>query len=415
MNRLRVLLIAFAAAALFAGCAKSAFVSPAPAHGVQTADALIAAVEGLSRDGLDPARYDLGPLRSALASGDAAEIDREARTLFFSAAAEVSAGAVAAEARKNWRMAAAGPDMTAIEAAADDAFRSGDFANAFAALAPTYDQYRRLKAALAQTPASDARTRALIALNMERWRWMPRDPGEDYIFVNAPAYELFVFRRGAAADRRRVIVGARKTPTPQIAAMATGVVFNPSWFVPASIVAESVGALMKNDPDRAAALGYVAAPDGGVRQQPGPANALGRMKLIMPNPYSVFLHDTPGREAFKAEKRALSHGCIRVDGAVGFAANLLGDALSETDLNGILAAWTTREIAFEKPLPVYIGYFTAFAGEDGRLALFEDIYGLDAALLPLFGGAAGPAPEDPIGSLIIESCPETAEGAANNR
>lgn len=390
------------------GLSSCARFRPAPAPSDQArAFALIDAIDALSADGLSPAQYNTSALTDANRRG--ADIDLEARALFIAAAADLATGGVEPAARMRWRIAGPETDRASLAALADAAWRSGDFAGAFSRLAPRHEQYRRLKAALAALPAGDPGRRAVVALNMERWRWMPADPGTDYILVNVPSYELFVYRGGRLADRRRVIVGTRTLPTPQIMAIATGVAFNPTWFVPQSIVAESVGALMRDDPARAAALGYVAAEDGGVRQKPGPANALGRMKLVMPNAWSVFLHDTPGKNAFLREMRALSHGCVRVDGAVAFARNLLGDALSDAEADMILATRAPREIDFDKPLPVYIGYFTAFIEDDGSLNVFDDVYGLDAPLLARFGGDASPARGDAIGALIHESCPDAPE------
>ncbi|MEZ5892010.1 MAG: L,D-transpeptidase family protein [Parvularculaceae bacterium] len=412
MNFLRVILL-ITVCALFTGCARNVFTPPpAPEEkSAERAATLIAAIEGLAEEGLDPTRYDPGALRAAIASRDAARIDGEAQTLFLRAAADVNAGAIAPADRQRWKMAPSEPDLIAIHTAADKAFRNGDFDDAFASLAPTNDQYARLKKALVAT--ADPELRARIALNMDRWRWMPRDLGSDYVLVNAAAFELYVYRNRKLVDRRRVVVGSPSLPTPQIAATATGVAFNPTWFVPPSIVAESVGALMENDPERAAALGYYRTEDGGVRQKPGPANALGRMKLIMPNPYSVFLHDTPGKDAFKRDMRAMSHGCVRVDGAVDFAKELLGKSLSDDELKDILASTAPREVAFEKPIPIYIGYFTADVDEAGTLSTYPDVYGLDASLLPSFGATSASASQDAIKSLIIESCPEIAEGAAS--
>jgi murein L,D-transpeptidase YcbB/YkuD len=206
-----------------------------------------------------------------------------------------------------------------------------------------------------------------------------------------------------------VIVGTKALPTPQFAATVTGVAFNPTWFVPASIVAESVGALLKNDPDAAKAKGYYLGEDGNVRQKPGPANALGQMKLLMPNPYSVFLHDTPGKTAFEKDARALSHGCIRVEDAVDFARGLVKGVLDDEAVDEILASKTPTEVALEKPMPVYVVYFTAVAAADGTATFYPDIYGLDAELLPAFGADAPPPSEKY--EAMIDACPGAAPAA----
>src|SRR3546814_1081190 len=118
-----------------------------------------------------------------------------------------------------------------------------------------------------------------------------------------------------SSDLWQVIVGKTKTPTPVFAAQVTGVTFNPWWEIPESIVAESVGKLVRTRPAEAARRGYVVQ-DGRYRQRPGPQNALGRMKLMMPNPYSIYLHDTPAQSLFARDVRAFSHGCVREGGAL---------------------------------------------------------------------------------------------------
>lgn len=347
----------------------------------ERATALIAEIERLSSDGLHADLFDVARLRMSLSTNNAAQIDREAQDLFRRAAIDLNAGFIKPSDRQQWSINSS-PDLIAISTIISKVFENNDFAVAFAAVTPEHDQYQRLKQALAV--ASDPETRELIALNMERWRWMPRELGDDFILVNVAAFEMFLYQQGEQKDRRPVIVGSASTPTLQFAGVATGVIFNPTWYIPVSIVDESVGALMKENPDRATELGYFTASNNTVRQKPGPANALGRMKIVMPNPYSVYLHDTPGKAAFKQNERALSHGCIRVSDAAGFAKLLLRDSLSDDEFDQILETVDTREIEFEKPLPVYIGYFTAFVDEDGVLSTYADVYDLDTTLLPFF-------------------------------
>ena len=402
------------ACTLLAACSLASIGEPdaviAPDVGRNDASALIAAVKNLGPDGVPETHFEISALEAAMTANDPALIRTSAGAVFNLVAAELSGGLTPPEARLGWRMENDAPDPGALAEIEDKAFDTGDFAQAFAALAPQHPQYRQLKAALA-AEGLDPEQRARLRLNMDRWRWMPDDLGTDYILVNVPAFELMLVRDGKITARRRVVTGSPALPTPQLRAMVTGVILNPTWFVPPSIVRESVGALLKNDPARAKRLGYYLGTDGGVRQKPGPANALGQMKLVMPNPCFVFLHDTPSKEAFQRETRALSHGCIRVEDATGFARMLLGEAITDNEFSEIMSKTQTVEIDLETPLPVYVTYLTAFAAEDGAVAFYTDVYGLDAPLLARFGGAQAKQ-ADPIKSLIEEACPESANDAA---
>ena len=151
-------------------------------------------------------------------------------------------------------------------------------------------------------------------------------------------------------------------------------ILNPWWEVPASIVAESVGRIVARNPKRAARDGYVKQGDR-YRQKPGPANQLGQMKLDFVNAYSIGIHDTPSRSLFKKDKRAFSHGCIRVDDPFGFAATLLGPPhTSESLASAVAASSETQKLPFATPIPVIVDYFTAEVADDGSLRLFDDVY-----------------------------------------
>ena len=190
----------------------------------------------------------------------------------------------------------------------------------FAGLRPHHPEYAALRAAYATE--TDPARRHVLALNMERWRWMPLALGPNYILVNAAKFEVTLWRDGQLAGTWPVIVGKPRSPTPIFSATVTGVTFNPWWDVPANIVRESIGSLVRRHPALARQRGYVWGA-GRYRQRPGPANALGQMKLVMPNPYNVYLHDTPDKPLFAKDIRAFSHGCIRVGDALGFAATLI--------------------------------------------------------------------------------------------
>lgn len=232
---------------------------------------------------------------------------------------------------------------------------------------------------------------------------MPRDLGTDYIMVNVPSFDLVVVRNGDVVERRRIIAGAPKTPTPQFAAMVTDVTFNPTWHVPASIGAESVGALLESEPEAARKQGYYVAADGGVRQNPGPQNSLGRIKLEMPNVFSVFLHDTPAKSLFQRESRALSHGCIRVEDALDFALTLLRPEWDEETVDEVVSTGTTVTVKLDPPIPVYVTYFTAVADADGVVSYYPDIYGRDRPFLSDFNDPQA-APSPAAETAAIQGC-----------
>ena len=178
-------------------------------------------------------------------------------------------------------------------------------------------------------------------------------------------------------------------------AKATGIVFNPWWSVPPSIVAEK--RLRRTKAARRAGYVFGATPDGRpyVRQRPGPRNSLGRMKIDMPNPYAIFLHDTPVKSLFDRPSRAFSHGCIRVKDAIGFAATLLQPELfwDQATIDATLQHRRSVKADLTVTFPVYIVYFTVSASADGTLLWHEDPYKRDAWVLKALD-AADPQPPD---------------------
>ncbi len=228
-----------------------------------------------------------------------------------------------------------------------------------------------------------------VILNMERWRWVPRDLGSSHVFVNIPGYELEVVQNGSSVHKARVIVGRPSTPTPIFSDEMEVVVLNPSWNVPESIIQKEYLPKLSEDPDFLARQGFEVTKQGdsiSVRQPPGEANALGRIKFMFPNDFHVYLHDTPSRELFGQAKRALSHGCVRVDNPLAFADIVLGKMAGWTELQLIASeAGEEQPVKMKRRLPVHLAYFTAAITTDGEMKTFEDIYGLDAQLLLALG------------------------------
>lgn len=252
---------------------------------------------------------------------------------------------------------------------------------------PHYPQYDALVAALARE--EDAARRALITQNLARWRWMPAKPGKRFLLVNIASQQLELWQDNEVIERWRVIIGKPVTRTPVFTAQVSGIVFNPWWNIPSSIAAEGIASFVQRNPAAARAKGYIFQ-HGRYRQMPGDNNALGRMKLVMPNPYSVFLHDTSNSELFAEERRAFSHGCVRVDRALSFAASLLSaDGWEEKQISEIIESDETQTVFLSRRMPLYIVYFTVEPADDGAIVFHEDIYGRDRNM---GGGALGGFP-----------------------
>lgn len=346
------------------------------------AEELLGFTAGVVREGLDPADYGVERLRLALASGDTVELNAAATDTFLRLAGDLKQGHIPARNRNAWYIATPPFGEDERNALLSEALRTHDIAGRLASLLPTDREYRALKAGLAETPGSDSAATQRLRVNLERWRWMPRDMPSRYLLVNVPAFELSLVDNGKTIERYRIIVGKIGTPTPQFSATVTAIIFNPWWDVPQSIVAESVGQLVRANPAEAQAKGYVVSRSRAgirVRQSPGPTNALGQMKLVMPNPFTIYIHDTPTRSLFEDAVRAFSHGCIRVEHALGLATTLLGgqSGWDKAAIDRVVQSRKTTRIDLDRPIPVYVGYFTASLDGSGRLASYADVYGRD--------------------------------------
>lgn len=318
-------------------------------------------------------RLETTALDRALANGDAEEISRQARQIALRLAKMHLKGRASEAERRGWNIRDT-DDENALGSMLDNALGSGSLDTFFAVQRPAHPEYSALRAAYAAD--ADEQRRKVIARNMERWRWLPRSLGPDYVLVNTARFEARLWRAGEVAGTWRVIVGKISTPTPVFDATITGVILNPWWEIPASIVRESVGALVRRNPALAKQRGYVWS-DGRYRQRPGPNNALGQMKLVMPNPFSVFMHDTPNKDLFEKEVRAFSHGCIRTGDAIGYAATLLEGVRTREEVDQIVAGGETTQLDLAKPLPLYVAYFTAVENDQGGIDILDDIYRRD--------------------------------------
>ena len=222
-----------------------------------------------------------------------------------------------------------------------------------------------------------SRLEAEILANMERWRWMPRDLGEERIEVNIPDYEAAVIENGEVILRTRVVVGKEETPRPIFSDRMKFLIVNPYWNVPPSIIRKEMLPKLAGDPNYFSRLGYEVFTRAGhlvVRQPPGERNALGRIKFMFPNDFSVYMHDTPMRKLFASTKRAFSHGCVRVDDPFRFAETVLGQGWSEQRVKKLIGG-KERYVYLPKQLPVHLEYFTAYVDQSGELQLRDDVYG----------------------------------------
>lgn len=242
---------------------------------------------------------------------------------------------------------------------------------------------------------------AAIRVNLERLRWVPAEVVDRSVMVDAAAFRLDIVEKGASKLATRVIVGKCHQRTPQFVTRMTGVQFNPFWNVPRSIARNEIMPRLRRDPGylsrhrmRIVVGGRVLSPSQvdwskmkgvpfQIRQQPGPGNALGRIRFLMPNPFNVYLHDTPSKRLFDRRRRAFSHGCVRVQDPGRVAAYLMR-GMKGWDAAAVKRAMTVtaqRTVLFNRPLPVYVGYFTAWAPADGTVRFRADIYRRDARIL----------------------------------
>jgi len=252
---------------------------------------------------------------------------------------------------------------------------------------------------------SDADRIQRIDVNMERWRWLMQTLPATHVQVNVADFTLRVVEDAYEVLRMNVIVGTPFRRTPVFTELMRYLVLNPDWSVPRRIAVQDKLPLLRKDAAALAAQGYEArlanSPEPMqpvdafdwssvtarnfnylLRQRPGQYNALGQVKFILPNPYAVYLHDTPTRELFARSGRAFSSGCIRLEHAMVLAEWVLRDQPQWTRarMDQVLARGATVNVLLREPLPVLILYFTVIAGESGTIYYRPDLYGRDAPI-----------------------------------
>jgi murein L,D-transpeptidase YcbB/YkuD len=233
-----------------------------------------------------------------------------------------------------------------------------------------------------------------IAANLERWRWMGRAIPDSRIEVNIASQTLRVVADGEITMTMRTVVGDPKHWTPLLVATARSILLNPTWTVPASIIKNEIRPKLRREPD------YLERNDmqwigDQLVQAPGPNNSLGRLKLEVRDGFDIYLHDTPGHAAFARDRRALSHGCVRLERPLDLAAELLADrpGWAQDDIQAAIDTGATARVQLGKTVTVVLSYWTVETAPDGAIVFHDDIYGRDARLAAhLPRGWAAPAP-----------------------
>ena len=374
-------------------------------------EALLGALRDAEVHGLEARTYGYDTLAAALAKADdrawfgaafepdaIPETDLRLTYAFLTHAADLLGWRSSPrDIARNWLPA---PKKADLLQHLRDALKGNTVRETLDAIAPAHPQYKGLQAALARARKGAAQNLDIekIRMNLERWRWMPRELGDRHILINVPSYEMQVIEADTPVLAMRVIVGAPDTPTPLFSDQMTYLVFSPYWNIPESILREETLPRIAEDPDFLSrnnieivdTSGEVLDPSGvewsdidaeglRFRQAPGSENALGLVKFIFPNNFNVYLHDTPTESLFNKEKRTFSHGCIRIEKPVALAEYMLQDKAQWTP-ERIRAAMTSRReqaVKVKRPIAVHIGYWTAWVEEDGSVTYFDDPYELD--------------------------------------
>jgi murein L,D-transpeptidase YcbB/YkuD len=373
-------------------------------------DELLAVLSTAGVHGLEPSAYDVAELNRARAAADEAwigarfavervpEMDLRLTYAFLEHAADLLGWRVSPRRiDASWLASPKKVDLAERLRAAID---GNSIRATLESIAPSHPQYKGLKAALARGAKEGKREDdERIAMNLERWRWAPSDLGERHILVNVPSSTMQVVEGDKPILAMRVIVGAPETPTPLFSDRMTYVVFSPYWNIPESILREETLPRLAEDPDYLARNNMEVVGTSGelvdpasvdwsdavateglrFRQAPGPENALGLVKFIFPNHFSVYLHDTPGDALFTKEQRTLSHGCIRIEKPLELAEYVLAgrDSWGKPRIVKAMQAKEEQTVKLAEPLPVHIGYWTAWVQEDGSVTFTDDPYGLD--------------------------------------
>jgi L,D-transpeptidase YcbB len=373
-----------------------------PQGALSQADDLLGALEAAAAQGLPPNLYRLEALRVSVTASrqgriddrQLARLDLSLSETFIVHADHLRRGLLdPRQVTDHWHVPDRPSDLAGL---LTTSLAFNDVAAALERLTPRRLAYAELAGFLA-TAEGDELLR--LEANLDRWRWLPRDLGDDYLLVRLAAFELDWIRGGVHQSSRRVIVGEPFRRTPSFASQITDIVVYPSWHVPASIARDELLPRARDDARFLRSSGFhvfrQARPvelnrvDWRDRSQtqglafvqaPGGSNPLGEVKFNLKNPFAIFLHDTPSPALFGGDERDLSHGCVRVEQAVDLARGLLAGGRGEARFESLLVAHKTGVVSLQRPLPVFFIYWTLDV-VDGQLRRLTDVYGEDAQLI----------------------------------
>jgi len=223
-----------------------------------------------------------------------------------------------------------------------------------------------------------------IIVNMERCRWLPVELGNAHLLINIPEYRVHLFEHNSLQWDMKIVVGKNKNRTAIFSGEIKYVVFSPYWNVPESILKKEILPAIKRNPNYLRKH-HMEWHDGGVRQLPGSDNALGGVKFLFPNSHNIYLHDTPTKSLFEEDKRAFSHGCIRLDEPIKLAKYLLknDDKWNDQKIEEAMNAGIEKYVLLKKTIPVYITYLTCWLDTKGVLQFRDDVYELNEKLLKM--------------------------------
>jgi murein L,D-transpeptidase YcbB/YkuD len=362
---------------------------------------LIGLLQSAELDGLDPNLFKVKALKKALRSASGGNPAAAARANdLFDRALVTYATALRGSPSSEWSIAdraavPATPLATTLLAEAAAAPSLEAWIDAMPFMHHSYAELRRVLASAEDR--GDDRSEALLRINLARTRFLPASGR--YVLVNTAAQRLYMYENGMPVDWMRVVVGKPVNQTPMMAGVIRFTTVNPFWNVPPDLTAERIAPnVLKDGLGYLTDKGYVVLSDWSdkarpadpatvdwkavaagqvqirVRQNPGPANAMGRMKFMFPNPQGVYLHDTPDKQLLKEAARLFSGGCVRLEDAPRLAKWLYGKPLV------IKTRQPEQPINLDQPVPVYLAYLTAVPS-GGQVVFYDDIYGKDQSQL----------------------------------